>query len=137
MSGRNFPVNIRYRSIRDESDHLKEIEFLLTKKFFNYYKKNGNLKNKYEGHVLVFVSGIDDILYLIERCKHNASPKKFILLPLHGRLSFEEQAQAFMDYNDKIKVLLISFMFSLKFHKFYYLLQNKWWNGNIKYITFI
>jgi HrpA-like RNA helicase len=83
---------------------LKEIEFLLAKKFFNFYKKNGYIKRKYEGHVLVFLTGIDDILYLIDQCKGLASQKKFILLPLHGKLSFEEQSEAFNNCNDKIKV---------------------------------
>lgn len=49
-----------------------------------------------EGHILAFVSGIDEIESLIQRFEaHTAYHDKYIFLPLHGRLLPEEQRRVF------------------------------------------
>ena len=44
---------------------------------------------EYEGHLLVFCSGVDEITELVEIYKKKLNPRVFKVYPLHGRLSAE------------------------------------------------
>ena len=47
---------------------------------------------KHNGHILVFISGIDEIYTLKKRLEMNIGNKKFEFLPLHGKLTPKDQS---------------------------------------------
>ena len=53
------------------------------------------LKKEYQGHTLVFCSGIDEIVSLCSKYKKIFKGKNLEVLPLHGKLSPEEQKLVF------------------------------------------
>ncbi|CAF5101198.1 unnamed protein product, partial [Rotaria sp. Silwood1] len=58
------------------------------------------------GDILVFLTGQDEIdLALADLCKKQENDKSYIGLPLHGKLSEEENAQIFEKMPDKRKII--------------------------------
>ncbi len=55
---------------------------------------------------MVFINGIDEIYYCIKRAAKFINLKKYILLPLHGKLTTKEQLMALRgSYSTQIKII--------------------------------
>ncbi len=53
------------------------------------------LKDKYKGHILVFCADTSEIEALADIFKKKLNHKVFMVIPLHGKLSPEDQKKAF------------------------------------------
>ena len=57
VSGRNYPVQIKYRALNDSENIIPVIKDLILQKII----PNKNKRDDYKGHILVFTSGRDEI----------------------------------------------------------------------------
>ncbi|XP_068646559.1 ATP-dependent RNA helicase DEAH11, chloroplastic-like [Aristolochia californica] len=106
VKGRNFPVEIEY--VPDEST---ESSFTRScernRKYFGSYVSNAVKmvteihKNEEDGAVLVFLTSQMEVEWA---CDNVQSPTA-VTLPLHGKLSSEEQNKVFQNYPGKRKIL--------------------------------
>lgn len=90
-SGRTFPVEIKYAT--DPSYTDKRPVWEQAADAFSHYVNSGG-----QGDVLVFMPGGFEISQTIEAIRHTAEAKGFILLPLHGELSPNDQDAAVARY---------------------------------------
>ena len=96
--GRTFPVDIEYAEKPAYADPRPVWEQAADA--FGDYVHNGG-----EGDVLVFMPGGFEISQTIEAIRHTSGAKGFILLPLHGELSPQDQDAAVARY-DRRKVVV-------------------------------
>lgn len=90
-AGRTFPVEIKYAS--DPSYTDKRPIWEQAADAFSRYVNSGE-----QGDVLVFMPGGFEISQTIEAIRHTDEAKGFILLPLHGELSPNDQDAAVARY---------------------------------------
>jgi ATP-dependent helicase HrpB len=89
--GRTFPVEIKYESEPTYND--KRPVWEQAADAFSRYVNSGG-----QGDVLVFMPGGFEISQTIEAIRHTDEAKGFILLPLHGELSPNDQDAAVARY---------------------------------------
>jgi ATP-dependent helicase HrpB len=89
--GRTFPVEIKYET--DPSYNDKRPVWEQAADAFSRYVNSGG-----QGDVLVFMPGGFEISQTIEAIRHTDEAKGFILLPLHGELSPNDQDAAVARY---------------------------------------
>lgn len=89
--GRTFPVEIKYAT--DPSYNDKRPIWEQAADAFSRYVNSGG-----QGDVLVFMPGGFEISQTIEAIRHTDEAKGFILLPLHGELSPNDQDAAVARY---------------------------------------
>jgi ATP-dependent helicase HrpB len=89
--GRTFPVEIKYET--DPSYNDKRPVWEQAADAFGRYVNSGG-----QGDVLVFMPGGFEISQTIEAIRHTDEAKGFILLPLHGELSPNDQDAAVARY---------------------------------------
>ena len=90
-AGRTFPVEIKYATDPSYSD--KRPVWEQAADAFSRYVNSGG-----QGDVLVFMPGGFEISQTIEAIRHTDEAKGFILLPLHGELSPNDQDAAVARY---------------------------------------
>ncbi|CDP01520.1 unnamed protein product [Coffea canephora] len=99
VAGRNFPVDIRYVPCESEgkSDSSMVAPYVsdVVKMVYEIHKMDK------EGTVLAFLTSQMEVEWA---CENFRSPSA-IALPLHGKLTFEEQNQVFANYPGKRKVI--------------------------------
>lgn len=66
------------------------------------------MKVKYKGHLLCFCSGIEEITELVSIFSKKLDKNNFIVLPLHGKISLEEQKKVFEPSGGKHKFIFAS-----------------------------
>ncbi|KAL5556528.1 hypothetical protein UlMin_038764 [Ulmus minor] len=95
--GRNFPVEIRYVPCNMEvtsgpiSSYMSDVVRMAT---------NIHIAEE-EGAILAFLTSQSEVEWACEKFTASAA----VALPLHGKLSFEEQFQVFQNYPGKRKVI--------------------------------
>lgn len=92
--GRTFPVEIKYAAEPSYTDK-RPIWEQAADAFGRYVRSGG------EGDVLVFMPGGFEISQTIEAIRHTDEAKGFILLPLHGELSPNDQDAAVARYRQR------------------------------------
>ena len=92
--GRVFPVEIKYAAQPGYTD--KRPVWEQAAEAFSHYVHSGG-----EGDVLVFMPGGFEISQTIEAIRHTSESKGFILLPLHGELSPNDQDAAVARYDQR------------------------------------
>jgi ATP-dependent helicase HrpB len=92
--GRVFPVEIEYVAQPGYTD--KRPVWEQAAEAFSQYVGSGG-----EGDVLVFMPGGYEISQTIEAIRHTSESKGFILLPLHGELSPQDQDAAVARYGQR------------------------------------
>ncbi len=92
--GRMFPVEIKYASEPSYTD--KRPVWEQAADAFSRYVRSGG-----DGDVLVFMPGGFEISQTIEAIRHTDEAKGFILLPLHGDLSPNDQDAAVARYRQR------------------------------------
>jgi len=90
-AGRTFPVEIKYAADPSYSDQ-RPVWDQAADAFSHYVNSGGT------GDVLVFMPGGFEISQTIEAIRHTDEAKGFILLPLHGELSPNDQDAAVARY---------------------------------------
>ncbi|KXW55371.1 ATP-dependent RNA helicase HrpA [Ferrovum sp. PN-J185] len=94
VSGRSYPVDIRYRPpLIDENDEQEDEEERDTKSHL-LHVIDDLMKETYQGDVLVFLPGERDIRDTLDSLKRQQPPHTEIV-PLYARLSQEEQDKIF------------------------------------------
>ena len=89
--GRTFPVDIRYASEPSYTDK-RPVWDQAADAFSRYVQSGGT------GDVLVFMPGGFEIFQTIEAIRHTDEARGFVLLPLHGELSPNDQDAAIARY---------------------------------------
>ena len=102
VSGRVYPVTIKYIDFLLDSPEDKHTEII--KRVYQIVEAAWEL-NSLWGHVLVFTSGMDDINKLSYSLK-TLNTKGCHVLPLHGKLSSEEQSKIFKEFGTDMKIIL-------------------------------
>lgn len=92
--GRTFPVEVKYAAEPSYTD--KRPVWDQAADAFSRYVRSGG-----EGDVLVFMPGGFEISQTIEAIRHTDESKGFILLPLHGELSPNDQDAAVARYRQR------------------------------------
>lgn len=92
VSGRMYPVKEIFAPYEHEKTLTKKVERLIDNEILVNTSK---MVKEYEGHVLVFCSGVDEITELVDTFKRKLNPRVFKVFPLHGRLLPEEQKDVF------------------------------------------
>jgi len=98
VSGRTYPVEIRYRplEVKDEDDQEEKIEEAILDVVKDFAKVGGD--------TLIFLPGEREIRDIAEFLK-NKLPPQFEVLPLFSRLSNEEQQKIFRGSNGRRIIL--------------------------------
>lgn len=125
VSGRNYPVEIIYKPMKNYYSYLDAIEVLLKEilqqrsaistgdddaNWEEEKSKDEKEDQASEGHILVFLAGVDEIEYLLNRVKlEKYDPEKFCFLPLHGRLTPYEQQRVFSQSRSGKKLTKVIF----------------------------
>ena len=86
VSGRMYPVKEIFSPYEHQKTLTKKVERLIDNEILVNTSK---MVKEYEGHLLVFCSGVDEITELVEIYKKKLNPRVFKVYPLHGRLSAE------------------------------------------------
>lgn len=99
VAGRNFPVAIRYESCQSEV-------FLASKLMPSYVQDVLNTVSKInrterEGTILAFLTSQSEVEWACEKFQAPSA----IALPLHGKLSYDDQHRVFLTYPGKRKVI--------------------------------
>ena len=99
IEARTYPVETYYVPADAPLDHesiLQKVEELVARL---------DQKGK-PGDILIFLSGERQIKECVNRLSGIGKNKKLELLPLYGRLSYEEQERVFLDFPGKRKVIV-------------------------------
>lgn len=86
VPGRVFPVKIKYLPPNNGQTELDMIADLLCKKVAKIKAKN---ESRFNGNILVFTAGIDEIETLTRQISNQCS-SEYEILPLHGRLGHKD-----------------------------------------------
>ena len=98
VSGRTYPVEVRYRPLAEEDEDDQDIEQAIVDAVDELARERAG------GDVLVFLPGEREIREAAEALrKHH--PKGAEILPLYARLSFEEQERVFKAHGTRRIVL--------------------------------
>ena len=89
VSGRMFPVDIEYHPFDKEKSNVDKIKKILNEEVLIDVNKV-----KYDGHVLVFCTSIEEINIL---CNEYSDRAQIKALPLHGKLTGDEQKLIFQN----------------------------------------
>ncbi|KAL3527595.1 hypothetical protein ACH5RR_012251 [Cinchona calisaya] len=99
VAGRNFPVDIRYVPCESEG---RSSSSMVASYVSDVVKMVTDIhKMEKEGTILAFLTSQMEVEWA---CENFRSPSA-IALPLHGKLTFEEQHQVFVNYSGKRKVI--------------------------------
>ncbi len=90
VSGRTYPVEVRYRALdeRDEDEHEVEMETAIVDAVDEISRLGG-------GDILVFLPGEREIRDTADALRHAKFGQRYDILPLFARLSNEEQQRIF------------------------------------------
>lgn len=102
VSGRLYPVEIIHKSYTEEETIENKIYKCLTE---DILESRQALKSSYQGHVLSFCTGVEEINRLCERMKNFLNMSNFLVIALHGKLTAEEQRLAFSESHGKYKII--------------------------------
>jgi ATP-dependent helicase HrpA len=94
VSGRNFPVEVRYRPLDEESDQIQAISEAVAE-----------LSGEGDGDILVFLSGEREIRDTAEFLSRTFEGSGVSVLPLYARLSGPEQHRVFTAHTGRRIVL--------------------------------
>ena len=94
VSGRSYPVEVRYRPVEEDSDQMEAIADAVTE-----------LSGKRSGDVLVFLSGEREIRDTAEYLSRTMEGAGVSILPLYARLSSSEQHRVFAPHAGRRIVL--------------------------------
>ncbi|GAB2283264.1 hypothetical protein Dimus_017786 [Dionaea muscipula] len=101
--GRTFPVDVQYFSYASEgtSNSLKADSAIVGSYVGDAVRKATEIhREKGDGAILVFLTSQMEVEWACERFAPHAA-----VLPLHGKLSIEEQSRVFQNYPGKRKVI--------------------------------
>ncbi|MEY3220080.1 MAG: ATP-dependent helicase HrpA [Pseudomonadota bacterium] len=101
IEGRNYPIEVRYRPLMDLSEE-NNTEKDMQQAILEATDEIAN--SKYQGDILIFLSGERDIRETAEALRKHHPPQTEIL-PLYGRLSSSEQDKVFKP-NEKRRIVL-------------------------------
>ncbi|NYH79621.1 ATP-dependent helicase HrpA [Actinopolyspora biskrensis] len=101
VSGRTYPVEVRYRPLVDDSDELEDVERDQTTAIGDAVDE---LCAEGPGDVLVFLSGEREIRDTAEALEQRKPPRTEVL-PLYARLSSAEQQRVFQRHSHRRVVL--------------------------------
>lgn len=99
VAGRNFPVDVKYEPCHSEV-------FLASKLMPSYVSDVLNMvlrinRTEMEGTILAFLTSQSEVEWACENFQASCA----IALPLHGRLTYEDQHKIFLTYPGKRKVI--------------------------------
>ena len=106
VPGRTYPVEILYRPPKGNMTRLDAVEQLVReiieeretvkeKNYFDSYFAAAEELPQTDGHILAFLSGVDEIEYLVKKLEYSEARSKYLFLPLHGRITPAQQQQIF------------------------------------------
>ncbi|KAK4840491.1 hypothetical protein QYF36_010129 [Acer negundo] len=99
VEGRNFPVDVRYVPYDTEGASGSAI---VASYVFDVVKMAVEVhRTEKEGTILAFLTSKTEVEWACEKFE----PHSAVALPLHGKLSFEEQFRVFQNYPGKRKVI--------------------------------
>ncbi|KAK8556713.1 hypothetical protein V6N13_064725 [Hibiscus sabdariffa] len=99
LKGRNFPVDIKYVPCAMEGTSGSG---MVPTYVFNVLRMAAEVhKTEKEGNILAFLTSQMEVEWA---CDHFEAPNS-VVLPLHGKLSFEEQCHVFQNYPGKRKIV--------------------------------
>ncbi|WP_017973679.1 ATP-dependent RNA helicase HrpA [Actinopolyspora halophila] len=101
VSGRTYPVEVRYRPLVDDSDELEDVERDQTTAIGEAVDE---LCAEGPGDILVFLSGEREIRDTAEALEQRKPPRTEVL-PLYARLSSAEQQRVFQRHSHRRVVL--------------------------------
>ncbi len=101
VSGRTYPVEVRYRPLVDDSDELEDVDRDQTQAILEAVDE---LRAEGPGDILVFLSGEREIRDTAEAINQRNLPGTEVL-PLYARLSAAEQHRAFQKHSGRRIVL--------------------------------
>lgn len=94
LEARNYPVEILYRKCERSESIWKKISLEIKRHI-----------NKYDGHILVFVSGAYEITKVIYQINSEGWSKGFKVCALHGEMRLDDQEEV-IKQNDKRKIIV-------------------------------
>ncbi|KAK8663837.1 hypothetical protein V6N13_083642 [Hibiscus sabdariffa] len=99
LKGRNFPVDIKYVPCATEGTSGSGMDPTYV---FNVLRMAAEVhKTEKEGNIFAFLTSQMEVEWA---CDHFEAPNS-VVLPLHGKLSFEEQCHVFQNYPGKRKIV--------------------------------
>ena len=104
VKGRPYPVELEYYAMNENGSPVTHMTYNIVQTI-ERIERNPNFQ--YKGHILVFTSGVDDIIKISSRLSEEEGINfdKYEVLPLHGLLTPVEQRAVFQDVG-KIKIIL-------------------------------
>jgi len=105
IPGKLYPVMIKYYPCKDKSSALETIENLIKTEIFD---KSRRLKSEYDGHILIFTSGLEDIRLLYRKLLGWVNSKFYHLFQLHGKIAAEQQEAIYEDYDSTVRKIILA-----------------------------
>ena len=105
IPGKIHPITIKYYLSKDKSSALETIENLIKTELFT---RNRKLKPEYDGHILIFTSGLDDIKVLYRKLLGWFDRKFYYLFQMHGKISYEQQQAIYEEYDSNIRKIILA-----------------------------
>ncbi|MGZ8916463.1 MAG: helicase-related protein, partial [Methylobacter sp.] len=102
VSGRTYPVDIRYRPIEQKDDEEDETTDDLQNAILDAVDE---LYRDLRGDILIFLSGEREIRETTDSLKKH-HPTQYEILPLYSKLSVSEQERVFKPKGGKIRIVL-------------------------------
>ncbi|KAK3098811.1 hypothetical protein FSP39_023323, partial [Pinctada imbricata] len=107
VPGRLYPIEMQYCPIKLEELNAERLDPS------PYLRVMQTIDHKYpeteRGDLLIFLSGLSEILTVVEAAKAYAqNTKRWIILPLHGTLSIEEQDKVFDIAPEGVRKCIVS-----------------------------
>jgi ATP-dependent helicase HrpA len=102
VSGRTYPVDMRYRPIEQNEDDEDETSDDLQNAILNAVDE---LYRDLRGDILIFLSGEREIRETTDSLKKH-HPTQYEILPLYSKLSVSEQERVFNPKGGKIRIVL-------------------------------
>ncbi len=100
VSGRTYPVEVRYRPLQSEDpdeEDVRQIDGILS--------AVEELSREGPGDILVFLSGEREIRETTEALRKHHPPDTEEILPLYARLSYQEQSRIFQSHRGRRIIL--------------------------------
>ncbi|MCU0688910.1 MAG: ATP-dependent RNA helicase HrpA [Phycisphaerales bacterium] len=101
VSGRTYPVEIRYKQVQDVDDDFEESEEHAILDAMTELSRPGMVR----GDILVFLPGEREIRLEAEHLRKHTKPGEFEILPLFSRLSAADQQKIFAPHGTRRIVL--------------------------------
>ncbi|XP_047977087.1 ATP-dependent RNA helicase DEAH11, chloroplastic-like [Salvia hispanica] len=99
VAGRNFPVVVKYESCHSQVSSVSKLMPSYVHDVLNTVVKIN--RSEREGTILAFLTSQSEVEWACE----NFQASYAVALPLHGKLSYEEQHKVFLTYPGKRKVI--------------------------------